>query len=237
MRKKQITFCLAATIILCSACGFGKNQIEQSKATTEAAMIIDETLTVAAEKSTTAVSEESKDSKSSDGNKTNSEAKTEFKLTEKNKDFLNDMCRYLPAFTNPNNLSKTFWHDFLFHSYSGKGLGSKETQVKVSQAEVQTYVKQVLGLEMPAYEPTAKEKQDGQTSMYYQNGYYYIDVADFDDNIYRYQSMEIQKDDTISVIYQITNPKGTDLGTVEFLLLEETNENGFVVTAKIERRK
>lgn len=262
MIKKRIILCSAATIILCSACGAGKNQIKQTEESTTVAMIINETLTASVEKSTTPASEgskeneASKESANSKGNNSSKESKasnatrTEFKLTEKNKSFLQDMCQYLPGFTNPYNLDGSFWHDFLFLSYTGKGgdqyelvtverkdLGSKEIQVKVSKAEVQAYVKQVLGFEMPTYEPTMKERKDGQTSMYYQDGYYYIGVSDFGDTMYQYKSTEIQKDDTISVIYQITDPEGTDLGTVEFLLLPETNENGFVVTAKMVKYK
>lgn len=252
MIKKRIILYSAATIILCSACGAGKNQIKQTEESTTVAMIINETLAASVEKTTTAASEgskaneASKESAGSKESKASNATRTEFKLTEKNKSFLQDMCQYLPGFTNPHNLDGSFWHDFLFLSYTCKGedqyemvtverkdLGSKEIQVKVSKAEVQAYVKQVLGLEMPAYEPTVKERKDGQTSMYYQDGYYYIGVSDFGDTMYQYKSTEIQKDDTISVIYQITNPEGTDLGTVEFLLLPETNENGFVITAKM----
>lgn len=268
MIKIRIILCSAATIILCSACGAGKNQIKQTEESTTVAMIINETLVASEEKTTTAASEGSKEneaskesansegnnsskgSKESKANNASNATRTEFKLTEKNKSFLQDMCQDLPGFTNPYNLDGSFWHDFLFLSYTGKGgdqyelvtverkdLGSKEIQVKVSKAEVQAYVKQVLGLEMPTYEPTVKERKDGQTSMYYQDGYYYIGVSDFGDTMYQYKSTEIQKDDTISVIYQITNPEGTDLGTVEFLLLPETNENGFVVTAKMVKYK
>lgn len=264
MIKTRIMLCLTAIIILCPACGVGKNQIKQSEESTSAVMIINETPAVSGAATTTAASEGSKEKKDSNeskgskesndskesmgskGSKTSSATRTEFKLTEKNKSFLQDMCRYLPEFTNPYNLAGSFWHEFLFLSYTGKSgaqyelvtvdrkdLGAKETQVKVSKAEVQAYVKQVLGIALPAYEPTVKERQDGQTSMYYQDGYYYIGVSDFDDTMYQYKSTEIQKDDTISVIYQITDQKGSDLGKVEFLLLAETNENGFVVTAKI----
>jgi len=262
MMKKQITLCLTAAIILCSACGTGKNQIKQIEESTTVAMIINETLAASVEKTTTTASEGSKEneaSKESADNKGSNSSKegiasnatrTEFKLTEKNKSFLQDMCQHLPEFTNPYNLDGSFWHDFLFLSYTGKGgdqyelvsenrkdTGLKETQIKVSKAEVQAYVKQVLGFEMPAYEPTVKERKDGQTSMYYQDGYYYIGVSDFGDTMYKYKSTEIQKDDTISVIYQITDSEGADLGTVEFLLLPETNENGFVVTAKMVKYK
>lgn len=256
MIKKRIVLCSAAAVILCSACRAGKNQIKQTEESTTAAMVISETLTAPVEKSTTAASKAGKESQAGKEGTDSKESqavnatRTEFKLTEKNKSFLQDMCRYLPEFTNPYNLDDSFWHDFLFFSYTGKSggqyelvsenrkdTGVKETQVKVGKEEVQAYVKQVLGLEMPAYEPAVKARQDGRASMYYQAGYYYIGVSDFSDTIYEYKSTEIQKDDTISVIYQITDPEGADLGTVEFLLLPETNENGFVVTAKIEKHK
>lgn len=253
MIKKRIMLCSVATMILCSACGGGKNQIKQTEESTTVAMVIDETLTASVKKTTTAASEGSKEaetSKESTGSKASNATRTEFKLTEKNKSFLQELCLYLPEFTNPYNLDRSFWHDFLFLSYTSKSgnqyelvtvdrkdLGSKETQVKVSKAEVQAYVKSVLGFDMPTYEPTVKERQAGQASMYYQDGYYYIGVSDFGDTMYTYKSTEIQKDDTISVIYQITDPKGGDKGTVEFLLLSETNENGFVVTAKMVKQK
>lgn len=168
-----------------------------------------------------------------------------FWLTQAGKDFLYDMCYYLPEFSGPEDIDEEFWYRFVFASYTGLGgtgveqveieredLGFTELTVKVSKEEVREYVDLALGIEMPAYEPAFEDMEKGQTSCFYKDGFYYIGVSDFGDIDYSFMEYGSSDNRSITATYRITGGDGEDRGTVCFSLRPADNKNGFVIQGK-----
>lgn len=167
-----------------------------------------------------------------------------FELTDSGKAFLEQMCRELSDFDAQTTMDETFWKDFLFCSYTGispeeaemtqiyrEDLGFDETVVKVSQQEAQAHARLIFGIELPDIRPTFESMEEGQTSCYYEDGYYYIGVSDFPD--YQYTFAESEKlSDSIIVKYSVDFEGESNVGTVSFTISPEDNENGFIIRSK-----
>lgn len=168
---------------------------------------------------------------------------TPFELTEQAKTFLARMCKTLTDFDSQTTKDEEFWWNFIFYSYTGEwegvdieqvyreDLGFDETVVKVSLQEVEAYAKLVYGVELPDIKPSFEDMKEGQTSCYYQDGYYYIGVSDFPNFQFTFADYE-ELDDSIVVRYTVGFEDQSNAGTVSLTLVPEANENGFIIAAK-----
>lgn len=176
-----------------------------------------------------------------------SQAETSVTLTDKGKDFLAQMCRELNDFNSGQAMDEKFWQDFLFNSYTGvslesavteqvfrEDLGFDETVVKVSLQEAQERVKLVFGVELPDLKPAFEDMEEGQTSFYYKDGYYYIGVSDLPDYQYTFSECVADKENSTDTIvkYTIHFMGESNVGTVTLSISPENNENGFVIHSK-----
>lgn len=184
------------------------------------------------------------------------QAEESFELTEQGKTFLEQMCKTLNDFDSRTIKDEAFWRDFLFYSYTGgswrdfliysytgasedaeteqiyrEDLGFDETVVKISLEEAEYYTKLVFGTALPDIKPSFEDMEEGQTSCYYQDGYYYIGVSDFPDYQYRFMDYE-EFGDSFIVRYMIDFEGESNVGMVSFTIVPEDNENGFVIVSK-----
>lgn len=161
---------------------------------------------------------------------------------------LKQMCRVLNDFDEQTVMDESFFQDFLFYSYTGassdnaeltqvyrEDLGFEETVVKVSLQDAQAYTKLILGKDLPDFKPSFADMEEGQTSFYYEDGYYYIGVSDFPD--YQYTFMDFTNHDEGSdpyavVTYSMDFEDESNVGTIIFTIAPEDNENGFIIRSK-----
>lgn len=175
------------------------------------------------------------------------QAETSVILTDNGKAFLAQMCRELNDFSSGQVMDEKFWQDFLFNSYTGassesavteqvyrEDLGFDETVVKVSLQEAQERVKLVFGVELPDLKPAFEDMEEGQTSFYYKDGFYYIGVSGLPDYQYTFSECVADKENSTNTIvkYTIDFMGESNVGTVTFSISPETNENGFVIRSK-----
>ncbi len=97
--------------------------------------------------------------------------------------------------------------------------------------EAEAYAKLVFGVDLPDIKPSFEDMEQGQTSFYYQNGYYYIGVSDYPDYQYTFADYE-EFGDSITVRYTIDFEGESNVGTVCFGIVPKDNENGFIITSK-----
>lgn len=191
--------------------------------------------------------ENSAENKDYSQSQTQTQTKENFELTDEGKDFLTQMCKELSDFNAQTEMDEKFWRDFLFYSYTGasaenadmeqvyrEDLGGEETVVKVSRQDVQAYAKLVFGTEMPDLEPSFEEMENGQTSCYYQDGFYYIGVSDFPDYQYTFDEFTVyEESETYAIVkYNIDFEGESNVGTVSFNIFPADNENGFIIRSK-----
>ncbi len=184
----------------------------------------------------------------------------EYPLSARADAFLQDLCMTLPDFAYGTSLDESFWHDFLFASYTDawtaagreviqmyrEDLGFAEDQVKVSGKEAGERVRLALGAELPdTYQPSPEEMPERSTGFYYQDGFYYIGTSDNPEEEYTLAESRIFREASpfstqadqgayyqeIWVKYLVTSA-GENLGYMNFLLIPAENENGFVVKEK-----
>lgn len=174
------------------------------------------------------------------------ESAQKFEMTEDADEFLQRMCFYLPDFSSDEDMDEEFWHQFLFYSYTGQtdvemimvtnvpgSMLGQEMQVKVSREAVAEYVKLVLGVDFPAFEPAAEDMREGQTGFYYKDGYYYIGVSDAPWQHYEYQGCSETADGTITAEYALYYADDSaPSASIFFTLIAFDNENGFIVIKK-----
>lgn len=144
-------------------------------------------------------------------------------------------------------MDEKFWRDFLFYSYTGgtsenavteqvyrEDLGFEETVVKVSLQEAQERVKLAFGVELPDVRPSFEDMEEGQTSFYYKDGYYYIGVSGLPDYQYTFSECAADKENSADTIvkYTIDFMGESNVGTVAFSISPEDNENGFIIRSK-----
>ena len=186
-------------------------------------------------------------------------------LSDEHKSFLHAMCYYMPAFVGVSEReNEDFWREFIFYSFTsvpmdedgnykpiyGEGervtvyredLGYEEGEFKISEQYVQEYARLVFGagMEMPEFKPAFEDMEEGQTALYYQDGYYYIGESDFDETEYRFRDVEVSIERYVTfahVYYDILmmNDNGEQevVGTVEFHLDYADNANGFRIVSK-----
>ena len=184
-------------------------------------------------------------------------------LTDEQKSLLQAMCYYMPTlhgFWMTEGMN--FWRDFIFYSFTsvpmdedgnyrpiyGEGervtvyredLGFEEGEFKISERYVQEYARLIFGVEMPEFKPAFEDMGEGQTGLYYKDGYYYIGESDFGEQEYRFRDMEVFREryDTFALVnYDILmfNDNGEQevVGTVQFRLDYADNANGFVIVNK-----
>lgn len=171
-----------------------------------------------------------------------------FELTEEKKAFLAYVCKTVYDFDSNDKKDTTFWKDFLFLSYTGlwenkaeivkvprKDLGFDEPTVKVSLEEAQSYARLVFGEELPDFKPAFDETTEGQTSFFYEDGYYYIGTSDFPNFQYYFADCTVCEGEggAYAVVeYNIDFEGENNVGVVRLTLVPAENENGFVVVSK-----
>lgn len=227
MKKLYLSLILALTLCL-TACGTDKNKGLPRNDT--------------ASSGNTAEGQEETPS-AEDKTEPSSRTGEAFTLTENGKVFLEQMCHTLNEFDSQTAKDDAFWRDFLFYSYTGVPEGAsteqirredselEETVVKVSLEDARAYAKLIFGLELPDLKPSPEDMDEGQTSCYFQDGFYYIGVSDFPD--YRYTFSDCKESgDSVTVSYTVDFEDESNVGTIRFTLVPEDNENGFIITSK-----
>lgn len=193
--------------------------------------------------------EQEKETDAESADKNQDMAETEhFELTQEGKEFLQSMCFYLPDFSGESDFTETFWFEFLFLSYTGcyeaddndietvkaerKDLGFTEDVNKVSLEKVKAYVLLALGVELPDYQPSFEEMNEGQTSFFFDDGYYYIGLSDFGETDFEFLSCTEKENGSILAEYAKLGFGETDweqTGSVTFRLEKADNDNGFII--------
>lgn len=236
--KKLCLLAFMTTILCLTACGTDK----KDEALESSSSILQTETTTDTEKDLQETSNEIETTGSAE-NEQESLPKTEttFELTEQGKNFLTQMCKKLNDFNSQTAKDETFWRDFLFYSYTGAYEGVEtetiprddfdETVVKISLQEAEAYAKLVFDVDLPDIKPSFEDMEQGQTSFYYQNGYYYIGVSDYPDYQYTFADYE-ESGDSITVRYTIDFEGESNVGTVCFGIVPKDNENGFIITSK-----
>lgn len=178
---------------------------------------------------------------------TDNEQTPVFELTEENKEFLANICRTIDDFESPAEMDETFWWDFLFFTYTGlwgddvevvriprEDLGFDETAIKVSYEEVQAYTELVFGVQWPDLKPAFEDMAKGQTSCYYEDGFYYIGVSDFPAYQFNFADCTVYEDGgTYAIVtYHIDFEDENNVGTITLTLEPADNANGFTIAAK-----
>ena len=170
------------------------------------------------------------------------ETQAVFELTEQGKVFLGQMCKTLNDFHLQTTKDERFWLDFLFRSYTGMGEEEEtqrinrgdlgiETVVKVSLERAKNRAKLVFGTALPDIRPSYEDMERDQYSCYYHDGYYYIGVSDFPDYQYSFADCE-ESAGLITARYTIDSPGESKGGMVTFTIVQEANENGFIIISK-----
>lgn len=231
MKKTYIALLMTVTLCL-TACGSAKDNTPRESSNTSS-----ETTTDTNQSQKETPPEEN--TPASGNNESQPEA---FELTGQGQEFLEKMCRTLNDFTPETEKDQAFWSDFLFYSYTSgsegaeteliqqEASGVEETRIKVPEQEAEAYAKLVFGTELPR--PSREEPEEGDSSCYYHDGYYYISASDFPDTHYTFADCE-QSGDIITAAYTISFEDESDAGTVSFTLEPAANENGFIITSKI----
>lgn len=177
------------------------------------------------------------------------ELEEEFVLTEEGKDFLSVMCRYLPLFSDADDMDDRFWWDFLWYSYTegGPGRWGGNTEyvaeneehagmIKVSEGDVQDYVRLALGVDLPKIDLYSEYNLDifedyYYYHIYYENGFYYFAGSDGPLEYYEYQDMIPLGNNQYKIIYSCYSCDGEEeyLGYADFVVETAENQNGFIV--------
>ena len=187
-------------------------------------------------------------------------------LSDEQKLFLQEMCYYVPTFSGVLMMQDAdFWKKFIFRSFTcvtmdasgiyrpvyGEGehirvyredLGFEESEFKISERYVQEYARLIFGVDMPEFKPAFEDMQEGQTALYYKDGYYYIGVSDFGEEEYRFRDLEVFREryDTSALasydilLHNENNGDYEVVGTVQFHLYYADNALGFVIASKDE---
>lgn len=237
MLKKVILLAGIVMVMSLSGCGNGPTEQDSTGDSTSAVLYEEEQ----PDNQETEYSEEIiRDTVSND-------TETSVVLTDKGKAFLAQICRELNDFPSEQAMDEKFWRDFLFNSYTGvssentvteqvyrEDLGFEETVVKVSLQEAQERAKLVFGVELPDLKPSFEDMEEGQTSFYYEDGYYYIGVSGLPDYQYTFSECAEDKENSANTIvkYTIDFMGESNVGTVTLSILPENNENGFVIRSK-----
>lgn len=237
MLKKVILLAGIVMVMSLSGCGNGPTEQDSTGDSTGAVLYEEEQ----PDNQETEHSEETVRDTASD------DTETSVVLTDKGKAFLAQICGELNDFPSEQAMDEKFWRDFLFNSYTGvpsenavteqiyrEDLGFEETVVKVSLQEAQERAKLVFGVELPDLKPSFEDMEEGQTSFYYEDGYYYIGVSDLPDYQYTFSECVEDKENGANTIvkYTIDFMGESNVGTVTLSILPENNENGFVIRSK-----
>lgn len=228
--KKTYLFVFMTMVLCLTACGADKNN-ETPKRSIAAPEITADTTEI--------------ETPASKDNVLESQPQTEeaFELTDQGKAFLMQMCKTLNDFDSQTTKDEAFWRNFLFYSYTGalegaeteqihrEDLGFDETVVKVSLQEAEAYAKLIFGADLPDTKPSFDIMEEGQTTCYYQDGYYYIGVSDFPDYQYAFADYE-KSDNSITVRFTIDFEGESNVGTISFNIVPQANENGFIIASK-----
>ena len=100
---------------------------------------------------------------------------------------------------------------------------------KISREEMENYVRNILGTELPIYGPSKQEMLENETNFFYEDGYYYIGVFDWLDIRYDYLGYEVKENGNIVVEFAMYEAID-DLSAVLELAPAE-NENGYIIVS------
>ncbi|MGN0977836.1 MAG: hypothetical protein ACI4PH_07260 [Faecousia sp.] len=176
-----------------------------------------------------------------------------FVLTETGREFLADLCYYMPDWSGYASLNDEFWNDFLYLSFTNpnlsedgkaltvcgetefvstyqKDLGVVGIQVKISRERVNDYVNLAMGCSLP------EDFQPNRTGLSYADGYFYVSVSDFGSMGFTFREWEPHEEvyDTYALAkfdYFVDEPENV-VATVVFQVYPAENANGFTVISK-----
>lgn len=164
------------------------------------------------------------------------------KLTWEDLNYLTNVCRVMPCFENQDALNENYYLGLINLSVSGS-LGWAANEIveveekehgtsscaKISREEMENYVRNLLGTELPIYGPSKREMQESEINFFYEDGYYYIGLFDWLDIGYDYLGYEVKENGNIVVEFAMYEAID-DLSAVLELVPAE-NENGYIIVS------
>ncbi len=165
------------------------------------------------------------------------------RLTWEDLSYLTDICRVMPCFENQDALNENYYLGLINLSVSGPlGWAADEIVIieemedygcsscaKISREEMENYVRNILGTELPIYGPSKQEMLENETNFFYEDGYYYIGVFDWLDIGYDYLGYEVKENGNVIVEFAMYEAID-DLSAVLELAPAE-NENGYIIVS------
>ena len=171
----------------------------------------------------------------------------EFTLDDDQKSVLELMSRYMPEFQSIYRVDDYFWWEFIFYSFTEGAFEDEMSDdgmyYRVSEGTINTYVNQLLGVDFPGIDCDADYNQqdygDGDIhyTIYYEDGYYYVNASDGGMEWYQFDDMESVGFDHYKVTCGMYGPND-DYSRDEwygvnhiFMIESRDNRIGFVITS------
>lgn len=169
------------------------------------------------------------------------------RLTWEDLNYLTNVCRVMPCFENQDALNENYYLGLINLSVSGPlGWAANEIVIieemedygcsscaKISREEMENYVRNLLGTELPIYGPSKQEMLEREINFFYEDGYYYIGLFDWLDIGYEYLGYEVKENGNVIVEFAMYEAID-DLSAVLELAPAE-NENGFCIVSYVWR--
>lgn len=149
------------------------------------------------------------------------------------KNYFDEYAMRIVEFTKNDLSDETFLENFIYYYYTGIGDYESEKYHEGyfdwEEEEIRQQYKLMFGVEMPIYHP----KEEDQINVKYKNGHYEIGVSDYGDVSYVFENTVEKEDDSIDIIYTVTDSEGTVYGTSIFInIIYADNENGYIINSK-----
>ena len=162
-------------------------------------------------------------------------------LTEEDKEYLMGICPKIPDFASEEEMNIVFWREFLFNYYTSDfdretvdryvdQWGYEVPCVKVSYDEIQNTVEQIFGKPLSAYVEDLSTLS--QTSVIYEEDYFYISISDSPD--YKYQYVSDTDADILKEVELLEGLYDDEdyYNRIYLFLLPADNERGYIVSGK-----
>jgi len=163
-------------------------------------------------------------------------------LTDEDIEYLMSICPKIPEFATEQDKDEDFWRMFLFNFYTSdfdretvelyvRQLDHRIPYVKAGYDEVNHTVEQIFGKPLSAYVEDPQDLAE-DSSIIYEEGYFYISTSDSPDFIYEFVS-----DTDIDILKTVELMEGLNgdeeyTARVYLYLLPADNERGYYIDGK-----